>query len=135
MPSQRDVLNTSLFHCLWFCEKSALEHVGKDHIISHELHTNVIKLLQYKLTDKTNVLANPILGNLELNILADADLIIDDELIDFKTNRKESRGKLISEFIQLFLYATLYYKKTNKYLKYLTLYNPFLFNRIYYPNY
>ena len=74
---------------------------------------NVIKLLQYKLTDKTNVLANPILGNLELNILADADLIIEDELIDFKTSRKESRGKLISDFIQLFLYASLYYKKTD----------------------
>ena len=80
--------------------------------------------LQQTLVDKTTVLSNHDLDDLELNITAHAALIFDDELMDFSTSSEESRGNLTSDFIQLFLYASFYYKKTNKYIKYLTIYNP-----------
>ena len=42
----------------------------------------------------------------------------------FKTSKKDTIGKKIKDFIQLFVYASLYHKKTNKYLNALTIYNP-----------
>ena len=67
---------------------------------------------------------NPILGNTDLCIAADADLILDNELIDLKTSKYNKIGNNINDFIQLFVYASLYYKMTNKYINKLTIYNP-----------
>ena len=62
--------------------------------------------------NKKNILCNPDLGNRELEILADADLIIDNEIIDFKCS-KNLIGEEINDYIQIFIYACLYFIKNN----------------------
>jgi len=72
---------------------------------------------------KTPLLLNPIVGNANLGINGDADLITGEEIIDFKTSMNEPATK---DFIQLYLYAVLYYKNTGKYIKTLTVLNPLM---------
>lgn len=55
-------------------------------------------------------------------ICADCDIIIDDNLIDIKTF---SMNKIIKkDFVQLLIYASLYYIKKNICIKRLIIYNP-----------
>ena len=118
-----DILNVSISHSIFFNKPNAINHINTYNIISNELHNNIILYIQNKLLNKEIILCNPSLGNTKLNICADADLIIDDELIDIKTS-KYNIGNNINDFIQLFIYASLYYKKSKIYINKLTIFNP-----------
>jgi len=53
----------------------------------------MIKLyIENKLLNRDIILCNPILSNLKLGIGADADIIIDNELIDIKTSKYNKIG-------------------------------------------
>ncbi len=120
-----DVLNVSISHSLFFNEvksKAYINYGGE--ILNNNSYINIVTYIQNKVTGKSNILCNPILGT--KNISADADLIIDNELIDIKVS--SSIGKNINDFIQLIMYAALYYLKTNIICTKLTIYNPLLGN-------
>ena len=123
IASITDIFNVSLCHSLFFSNTNCINYINYNNIIDHTSHKNLINYIQYKLLNKQIVLCNPILGSNELKISADADLIIDEELIDIKTSEYNT-GKNIDDFIQLFIYTGLYYKKTNIKCNKLTIYNP-----------
>jgi hypothetical protein len=120
-----DILNVSIFHSLSFCRNDDIKYVNyEEDIINKKSYDNIIKYIQNKVFNKRNILINPQFGNIYLGINGDGDLIIDDELIDIKISK--SVGLNINDFIQLIVYATLYYLKTNIICNKLTIYNPLL---------
>jgi len=66
------------------------------------------KICKLLVSNSTNILLNPVLGNMldivNTNIPSDADLIIDDTLIDIKCTTQD---KKIYEFLQLFGYSAM----------------------------
>lgn len=122
--TMQDILNVSICHSFFFAEVSALKYINHNNIISNKQYDNIIKWIDMKILNKGIILCNPILGDTKLKIGADADLILDDELIDIKTSKHNQIGNNINDFIQLFVYASLYYKKYNKYINKLTIFNP-----------
>jgi hypothetical protein len=121
----KDVLNTSIAHSLFFREIKALKYVDYDNeIMTKTSYKNIITYVNEKVNNKKNILLNPGLGNDKLQISADADLIIDNELIDIKVSN--SVGLNINDFIQLLVYATLYHMKTNIVCNKISIYNPIL---------
>ena len=122
--SIKDIFNVSICHSFYFGDIDILDYINYENIITDNLYNNIIKYIDMKIFNKDIVLSNPSLGNIDLGICADADLIIDDELIDIKTSRYNQIGNNNNDFIQLFIYASLYYKLTNKYINKLTIFNP-----------
>jgi len=121
----QDILNVSLCHSLSFNEMNALDYINhNNNVISNRMYENIIKWINIKVSNKDIILCNPIVGDATVGICGDADLIVDHELIDFKTNISNTIGNKITDFIQLFLYTSLYYKKTKKYINKITIFNP-----------
>lgn len=121
-----DILNVSLCHSLFFGENQSLEYFNyiKDNNINQD-NSQLLNYIRTKIENKNNILCNPILGNSNLKISADADLIIDDELIDIKCS-KYMIGNNVSDFIQLFIYIALYFVKTGIKCTKITIFNPIL---------
>jgi hypothetical protein len=119
-----NILNVSISHSIWFGNYESIKYINTKNIISDRLYNNIIKYIDIKLLNNKIILCNPILDSKEFNIGGDADLIFDNELIDIKTSKYNEIGNNIIDFIQLFLYASLYYKKHNKYINKLTIFNP-----------
>ena len=123
--SLNDVLNVSISHSLFFDRNEDIKYKNyKKEIITKKSYESIIDYIKQKTNNKKNILLNPTLGNSYLGIDADADLIIDNELIDIKVSK--SIGLNINDFIQLIIYATLYYLKTNIICKKISIYNPIL---------
>jgi hypothetical protein len=122
--TMKDIFNVSICHSFCFGEVYALEYVNYKNIITNKLYENIIKYIDMKILNKDIVLCNPVLGDNTLHISADADIILGNELIDIKTSKYNQIGNNINDFIQLFVYASLYYKKYNKYINKLTIFNP-----------
>ncbi len=121
-----DVLNVSLCHSLFFGKTDAwkyFDYFKENDLIEDNSQLNCY--IQRKISDKKCVLCNPTLGNSNLKICADGDLIIDDELIDMKCS-KRFIGNNLSDFIQLFIYATLYFINKGIKCTKLTIFNPIL---------
>lgn len=119
-----DIFNVSLCHSLFFGENQSLEYFN--YIKDNNINQDNLQLLNYirtKIENKNNILCNPTLGNSNLKISADADLIIDDELIDIKCS-KYMIGNNVSDFIQLFIYIALYFVKTGIKCTKITIFNP-----------
>lgn len=125
IASYNDILNVSLCHMIFFGEDNAYNFV--DYIKNNNINIadNLDLFLRNKLENKTIILCNPTLGNRDLLIGADADLIIDDELIDIKCS-KYYIGENIEDYIQLFIYISLYFIKTGIKCKKITILNPIL---------
>jgi hypothetical protein len=121
--TMQDILNVSICHSCYFCNFNALEYINYNNIISNKQYNNINKWIDMKILNKNIILCNPTLGDAKLNISADADLILDNELIDIKTSKYNKIGNNIIDFIQLFVYASLYYNKTKKYINKLTIFN------------
>lgn len=120
-----DVLNISISHSLFFGRKDDINYKNyKQEIINKKSYENIIDYTKEKTNNKKNILLNPTLGNRYLGISADADLIIDTELIDMKISKYI--GLNINDFIQLIVYATLYYLQTNIICEKISIYNPIL---------
>lgn len=119
-----DIFNVSLCHSLFFGENQSLEYFNyiKDNNINQD-NSQLLNYIRTKIENKNNILCNPILGNSNLKISADADLIIDDELIDIKYS-KYMIGNNVSDFIQLFIYVALYFVKTGMKCTKITIFNP-----------
>jgi len=122
--TNQDILNVSISHSIFFGEVSALEYINHNDIISKKEHKNINKWIDKKILNKDIILCNPTLGDTKLKISADADLIIEDELIDIKTSKYNKIGNNITDFIQLFVYASLYYNKKKIYINKITIFNP-----------
>jgi hypothetical protein len=117
-----DIYNMSLCHKFRFGDIKGLEYLNKNLCIDENDNNKLNLYIENKIKNKKNILCNPALCNSELKIRADADLIINDELIDFKisgTNIGENNKK----YIQLLIYVCLYYKKTNIKCKKITILN------------
>lgn len=118
-----DILNICVSHSLAFGHIDDIKYVNfSNEIISQESHDNIIHYVKEKIRNKTNILLNPTLG--QAKISADADLIIDNEIIDIKTSKYIDGDK--NDFIQLIIYAALYYLKTSIICDKLSIYNPIL---------
>lgn len=122
-----DILNVSLCHSLYFGEVKACEYFN--YFIDNNVNDNYDNLQNYiknKINfKKENVFCNPILGNRDLKIGADADIIIDKELIDIKCS-KYIIGDNIKDFTQLIIYICLYFHKTGIKCDKITIFNPIL---------
>lgn len=120
-----DVLNVSISHSIFFGRDEDIKYKNYNkEIITKKTYKSIINYIKQKTNNKKNILLNPTLGNGYLGIAADADLIIDNELIDMKVSK--NIGLNINDFIQLIVYATLYYLKTNIICDKLSIYNPIL---------
>ncbi len=104
-----DIYNTSICSGFWFGEVKYLQYSNK---ISGIDTAELDKYLLNKINNKKNILCNPDLTNKELQIKGDADLIIDDELIDFKTS-ENNMGEYNKNYVQLLIYCCLYYQQSN----------------------
>ena len=104
-----DIFITSLFHSEWFGQSMVEEQFVKFYqlLISTETIDEVLvnplmELCKGLIQDKVNIRLNPNLGN--ICILADADMILDDTLIDFKCTKCSSKN---IELLQLLGYSSL----------------------------
>jgi len=108
-----NIFNVSLCHSLFFKNIDCLnyiDHIKNKNFIYDENNLNLF--IDDLCKNKKNILCNPDLTNNELQILADADLIIDNEIIDFKCS-ENLIGEEINDYIQIFIYACLYFIKNN----------------------
>lgn len=125
--TNNDILNVSLCHSLFFGEVKVCEYF--DYFIDNNGNDNFDNLQNYiksKINGKKeNVFCNPTLGNRDLKIGADADIIIDKELIDIKCS-KYNIGDNIKDFTQLIIYICLYFHKTGVKCNKITIFNPIL---------
>jgi len=126
-----DIFNVSLCHSLFFENIKCLDYLDYIKNINftyneHNLELFIESLCKYK----KKILCNPVLGSTELQISADADLIIDDEIIDFKCS-KYLIGEKIKDYIQFFIYLSLYYIKDKIKIKKISIINLQL-NIVYY---
>jgi hypothetical protein len=121
-----DILNVSLCHSLFFGETQAYYYFNYFDKNYHYDDGNLQEYFQAKMSNNEDkVLCNPTLGSMDLKLGADADLIIDKELLDIKCSSRKI-GENMNDFIQLFIYASLYYKQTGIKCKKLTILNPIL---------
>jgi hypothetical protein len=125
--SMNAVLNVALCHFIAFGEDIAHDYFDALRHQNSIKFTNLQKYIVALLgdTEPRHILCNPTLGSLELQIGADADLIIGQHLIDVKCS-KHDRGENIVDFVQLFLYAALHYYNNKVKCTKLTILNPVL---------
>jgi hypothetical protein len=123
--TNNDILNVSLCHSLFFGEVKVCEYF--DYFIdNNDNFDNLQNYIKSKINrKKENVFCNPTLGNRDLKIGADADIIIDKELIDIKCS-KYNIGDNIKDFTQLIIYICLYFHKTGIKCNKITIFNPIL---------
>jgi len=126
--TNNDILNVSLCHPLFFGEVNKVCEYF-DYFVHDNGNDNFENLQNYIKSKvngkKKNVFCNPTLGNRDLKIGADADIIIDKELIDIKCS-KYNVGDNIKDFIQLIIYICLYFHKTGIKCNKITIFNPVL---------
>lgn len=121
--SNNDVFNVSLCHSLSFGNIEAYNYF--DLLKNNSDNYEILQKYLEKKINNDNVFCNPVLNNIDLKIQADADLIIDKELIDIKCC-KTNIGENITDYIQLFIYACLYFIKTGIKCERITIFNPLL---------
>ena len=122
----KDILNVSLSHSIAFGRRDIEKYINIKEQITPEDRNTLKNYIQNKVlsVSKDDILCNPTLGIPDLRICADADLIIGEELLDFKVSKYI--GNNVNDFVQLIVYAGLYLKKNSKFCKKLTIYNPLL---------
>ena len=122
----KDILNVSLSHSIAFGRRDIEKYINIKEQITPEDRNTLKNYIQNKVlsVSKDDILCNPTLGISDLRICADADLIIGEELLDFKVSKYI--GNNVNDFVQLIVYAGLHLKKNSKLCKKLTIYNPLL---------
>lgn len=119
-----DIFNVSLCHSIYFDRLDVIQCVNTINV-ADDSYKWLEMFLSKKMDGKRKILCNPILNNNLINIIGDADIIIDNELIEIKTSEKEL-GKHYVDFIQPIIYSCLYYLNTNVKCNLLTILNPHL---------
>lgn len=117
-----DIFNVSLLHSLFFFNIDVLKYYNN--LINYNYNYDELDNFLNRKFVNENILLNPVLGNTKLQLRGDADIINNDELIDIKCSKYI--GNNINDFIQLFIYITLYYYKTNIKCNKLIIFNPVL---------
>lgn len=120
-----DILNVSIGTFLYHNKESDqvkyLNFCRKD-VIDETSYDNIKNYISFKIKNRQNILLNTEFYDEKLHIKGDVNLILDNELITIKLINDISQ----IDFIQLIIYATLYYKKTDNICNKLTIYNPIL---------
>lgn len=124
-----DVFNVSICHFLVFNNYEYCKYL--DIKVGEYDRFNTLKYVQSKIQNIKNdeILLNPVLNQTITNskhiieINAEADIILGNELIDIKCSKYEI-GDLIIDYIQLIVYAALYYNKSKIKCDKLTIFNP-----------
>lgn len=126
VANSKDILNVSLSHSIAFDKRDIDKYININEQITPEDRNTLKNYIQNKAlsVSKDDILCNPTLGISDLRICADADLIIGEELLDFKVSKYI--GNNVNDFVQLIVYAGLHLKKNSKLCKKLTIYNPLL---------
>ena len=126
VANSKDILNVSLSHSIAFGRRDIEKYINIKEQITPEDRNTLKNYIQNKVlsVSKDDILYNPTLGIYDLLIRADADLIIGEELLDFKVSKYI--GNNVNDFVQLIVYAGLHLKKNSKLCKKLTIYNPLL---------
>lgn len=121
VATYNDILNVSISHAVWFGEMDALFYCNAfcDNY-NYDMFDNYLKV---KFINR-HILLNPTLRNNELEIGGDADIINNKELIDIKCSKHI--GSNMNDYIQLFIYITLYYCSTNIKCTKISILNPIL---------
>ena len=117
-----DIFNVSLLHSLFFFNIDVLKYYNN--LINYNYNYDELDNFLNRKFVNENILLNPVLGNTKLQLRGDADIINNDELIDIKCSKYI--GNNINDFIQLFIYITLYYYKTNIKCNKVIIFNPVL---------
>lgn len=110
IASINDIFNVSLCHSLFFGNIDSLQFIDtlKDYdIVSHNNIKKYVANLEFN-----HILINPVLNNYDLGIIGDADIIMDNTIIDIKIS--DHIGTHIYDFIQLMIYAVTYYRNTGR---------------------
>ena len=126
IANSKDILNVSLSHSIAFDRRDIEKYINIKEQITPEDRNTLKNYIQNKVlsVSKDDILCNPTLGIPDLRISAYADLIIGEELLDFKVSKYI--GNNVNDFVQLIVYAGLHFKKNSKLCKKLTIYNPLL---------
>jgi hypothetical protein len=112
IATNKDIFNISKYHSIFFGESRIDQYI--DSVVDVDLY------LQQKVDKKSKILLNPGIGHLKYLLKGDADLIIDDELIDMKCSNHIPN---LTDWVQLLVYyclCNLHGHKINK----LTIWNP-----------
>lgn len=122
----KDILNVSLSQSIAFRRGHVEKYININEQITPEDRNTLKTYIQKKISNVSNdhILCNPGFSNSELCIHGDADLIIEEELLDFKVSQIIGNNR--NDFIQLIIYAVLHSKINHKLCKKLTIYNPLL---------
>lgn len=122
--TNNDIFNVSLCHSFFFGEMTACKYFDYFIDVQPDNYEYLQQYIKQKINgNNENILCNPTLGNRELKISADADLIINKELIDIKCSKKKI-GDDINDFLQLLIYVCLYFYNTNIKCEKITIFNP-----------
>lgn len=123
--TDNDILNVSLCHFFSFKEYDERKYFNYFINKKEDNYDQLQQFIKNKINAKENILLNPTLGNIDMQIGADADIIIDKELIDIKCSINKL-GCQMSDFTQLILYVCLYYYQTGIKCNKITILNPVL---------
>jgi len=104
-----DIFNVSLCHSIFFGDTDVYKMINTINNYDIISYNNIIKYINNM--QFNNIILNPILNNYDLGIIGDGDLIMDNTIIDIKVSN--NIGLHIYDFIQLIIYAIIYYKNTN----------------------
>ena len=112
------IYRVSSLHTLFFGEKVEDFNPLMINLDNIKMALNYISSLK----NIQNAILNPICGGIYFN--ADADLVINDTIIDFKVSKNAGVG--MDNFLQLIFYAAGFYINERKEMKKFVIYNPLL---------
>jgi hypothetical protein len=121
----KDIFIVSLCHGLSFAQDitKVFEYINNPPSLDNNYFKSLSSNIDEFIVSSDTIIMNPILTNKAYKILADADLIIADVLIDFKVSKKQI-GTALTDFSQLILYAHLYLTNTNNKINTIMIWNP-----------
>lgn len=117
-----DIFNVSICHSIFFGNNKDMTYINnKNEKISDKMWDDIVKYFNDNKLKNKKIYLNPNLSLKYIRLLGDADIIIDDELIDIKTSTKMYN---IDDFYQLIIYASMYLFNTGNKINKITIYNP-----------
>lgn len=122
-----DVFHTSLCHSVAFGRRDVVKLIGTSDLLAADALQALCLYADAVTSGSTAcVETNPNLDDVVQGLLADADLIIDDRLIDMKAYRSRRIGEETADFYQLICYAVMWTAKTGMPIRTLEIYNPLM---------
>ena len=133
-----DLFNTSICHSIWFdnfhkcfgkkcknnnCKFNDYNFIGnKNHKIYRPMLDSITNYFNETKIINKNIKLNPVLSLSHIKLVGDADIIINDNLIDIKVSK--DIGEQFEDFYQLIIYACMYFYNNREKINKLIIYNP-----------